>query len=368
MTGRDAAAKPPKKLYVGMLVLLGLVVWRLWLAPVDATTVSGVVTVEGAVMGTSWSVKVVPPDEGLDAAALRSACQEALDAVDAAMSTYKADSELSRFNRHAATTPFEVSAGTVAVFSVSESVSRLTGGAFDVTVRPLVDAWGFGPDGDTAAPSAATIAALKSQVGWERIQTDADGRTVAKTAPEVTADLSAVAKGWAVDRVAEVLQSRGRERFLVEVGGEVRARGSNGRGEVWRVGIERPSDGTRAVHTIVPLADAAMATSGDYRNYREVDGRRVSHTIDPRTGHPIAHRLASVSVVDSTCARADALATALNVLGPTEGPALAARVGVAALFLVRTESDTNGFEARTTPAFEALGASTPGSRMTSDKR
>ncbi len=352
------AARPPKKLYIGILVLLGLVVWRMGLAPVDGSQEAGVVAVEGATMGTTWSVKVVAPEDPPEPAALRSLCQKALDAVDGAMSTYKSDSELSLFNRHREATPLQVSAPTARVFALAEDTSRLTGGAFDVTVGPLVDAWGFGPGRSGEAPDEARVAALRRSVGWQLIHTDVAGLTLRKDNPDVSADLSAIAKGFAVDQVAAALAAAGHRDFMVEVGGEVSARGLNARSEPWRIGVERPQEGPRAVHTVVPLLNRAMATSGDYRNYRDIDGLRVSHTIDPRTGHPITHGLASVTVVDETCARADALATALNVLGPDEGLALAERQGLAAMFLVRIRGDATTLELRQTHAFAALGATT----------
>jgi thiamine biosynthesis lipoprotein len=175
---------------------------------------------------------------------------------------------------------------------------------------------------------------------------------VARTRPGVRIDLSAVAKGYAVDLVAETLAAEGLTDVMVEVGGEVRALGHNERGQAWRIGIELPSSDLPGLHTIVPLSGRALATSGEYRNFRIVAGARASHTIDPRTGRPITHRLASVSVVADTCARADALATALNVLGPEAGWELAISRELKALFLV-ADGD-GGFEERRTPAFDEL--------------
>ncbi len=308
----------------------------------------------GATMGTTWLVKVVS-DDPPDQAALQAAIQGALDGVVAAMSTYEPTSELSRLNQHRGAEPVAVSAPLAAVLAVALDVGRASGGAFDVTVGPLVNAWGFGPKGRGTPPDAATQAALAERVGPHTLRFDPAARTLAKTHPETYVDLSAIAKGYGVDQVAAAVEAAGFTDYLVEVGGELRVRGKNARAGLWRLGVERPtSDGARAVQAVVPLAQGAMATSGDYRNYYEADGRRVSHTIDPRTGAPITHRLASVSVVMADCTHADAWATALNVLGPDAGFDTATREGLAAYFLVRTAEGE--FTVRETPQFAALHA------------
>ena len=291
----------------------------------------------GDTMGTTYEVTLVADNLG-DArrAGLRAAIAETLERIEAAMSTWRPESELSRFNRAATTDPFPVSPDTVTVFQHALAVSALTGGAFDITVGPLVDAWGFGPPGHPpAAPAAADLARLREQVGWQQLAVDAEAATIRKLAPDASADLSALAKGYAVDQVAELLEGEGFTNYLVEVGGEVRASGRNARDEPWRVGIERPSAGPPAVYRTVELGGQALATSGDYRNTYLLDGQRVSHTIDPRNGRPVTHALASVSVIDPLCVRADALATALMVLGPDDGYALAVEQNWPALFIVR---------------------------------
>ncbi len=242
----------------------------------------------------------------------------AVDAVDTAMSTYQDDSELSRFNRHG-TEPFEVSDSMIEVVSEAQRIAELSSGAFDITVGPLVDAWGFGPDPGGDPPDADTIAVLLADNGFRRLDVDPEQRTLQKENAAIRCDLSAIAKGYAVDRVALGLTDLGLVDFMVEIGGEVRAVGRNAVGEAWRIGIERPEAGSRGMWSAVALADAAMATSGDYRNYYEKDGVRISHTIDPRTGRPVTHRLASVRVIHPSCMTADALATAISVLGPEEG-------------------------------------------------
>ncbi len=308
---------------------------------------------EGRTMGTYYAVKVSGSWTSEDGTRFQRAVEEELDDVNRRMSTYLEDSELSRFNRHRDVTPFEVSAGLVTVTKAALDIGRLSSGAYDITIRPLVDAWGFGPGGDRAEGEVSdeVIAALLEEVGSDLLQVNLEAVTLSKARPTLTCDLSSIAKGYAVDRVAERLTALGATDHWVEVGGEVRAAGVNGEGRTWRLGIERPQLMPGAVQRLLPLANASVATSGDYRNYREIGGERFSHIIDPRTGRPIRHRLASVSVVHPQCMLADGWATALMVLGAEEGFRVAEREGLAALFLVRQGND---FIERSTPAFERL--------------
>ena len=311
---------------------------------------------EGPTMGTTFAVRVVADDLG-DArvATLRTTIEQTLAGIDERMSTYRPESEVSRFNRAHTTDPFRVSADTLAVLRHALEISELTDGAFDVTVGPLVDAWGFGPAGEPSAlPTERDIERLRRRVGFRQLRIEPATSSLRKLVPQLSCDLSALAKGYAVDRVAERLRAEGLGSYLVEVGGEVRAGGLSPRGDAWRVGIERPGPGPPAVQRLVRLRDRALATSGDYRNYYEVAGRRVSHTIDPRSGRPVDHGLASVSVVDPLCVRADAIATALGVLGPDAGYELAVAQGWAALLIVRRDDGT--LRERETPAFTALSA------------
>lgn len=310
---------------------------------------------EGSTMGTYYRVQVVASELSADRRrVLGAAIEEELEAVDGRMSTYLPDSELSRFNQHRETTPFVLSPETFEVLGAALEISERTGGAFDVTVAPLVEAWGFGPGADSPPLlAAATIREYLERVGYTLLELDATARTVRKTRGDVACDLSGIAKGYAVDRVAERLAALGEPDVWVEVGGEVRAAGSSARGVPWRLGIERPQLLPGALQRIVPLTDLAVATSGDYRNYREIGGERFSHIIDPRTGWPIRHRLASVSVLHPRCMIADALATALMVLGSEAGYRLALEEDLAVFFLVR---DGEGFAERGTPAFwQAVG-------------
>ena len=311
-------------------------------------------TFRGATMGTTYAVTVVGPgidDRRLDA--LRADVQAALDHVDATMSHYRPDSDLSRFNRWRETAPFPVAAELVGVVRESIAISRLTGGALDVTVAPLVDAWGFGAAGPAAAlPTASEIAALRRDVGYRYLGVDEASSTLRKERPGVRIDLSSIAKGHGVDRAAEALAAGGIVDYLVEVGGEVRAHGTTETGAPWQVGIETSRPGRSAIRLVVSLRDGALATSGEYRNFYDLAGVRLSHTIDPRTGRPVTHRLRSVSVLADRCARADGLATALEVLGPDDGYALAVERDWAAMFIV--EEDGGVLRDRPTPAFAAL--------------
>ena len=308
----------------------------------------------GGTMGTTWAVRVVTVDAWPRAERDRVAgeIQAVLDDVESKMSHYDPSSELSRFNRGRTTRPFPVSAETFEVFRQARRLSELTAGALDVTVAPLVNAWGFGPvEPDRFPPDAGRLSRALEHVGHAGIELDEAASTLRKTDPAIEADLSAVAKGYGVDRVADALRAAGLGRYLVEVGGEIVASGTNQLDGPWRIGIESPVAGG-GIQRVVPLRDRAMATSGDYRNRREVDGGWVSHTIDPRTGRPVEHRLASVSVVADTCLAADGLATALEVLGPDDGYALAVERGWAALFLIRGAD--GAIAERATPVFAAL--------------
>ncbi|MEE3327957.1 MAG: FAD:protein FMN transferase [Myxococcota bacterium] len=335
-------------LIVGILVLGGLSAYRLLLAPPPGPYTS----LNGTTMGTTWSVHVASEDMG--ASAMRSAAaaiQSSLDEVVASMSTWDPDSEISRLNASTRTDPQTISEPLLQVLKVAQAVSQASQGAFDVTVSPLVDAWGFGAATPPASlPSEKHLEEIRRHTGHGLVILDGTRSTLTKKDPRVEIDLSAIAKGYGVDRVAEKLESLGYFDYLVEVGGELRARGRRLDGKIWRVAIETPGDGLREIHRILELKDRAMATSGDYRNFYERDGQRFSHTLDPRTGRPIEHRLASVSVLHPTATAADAWATALNVLGPKKGFEVAQEENIAAYFISRTDSE-GPFEVRATPAF-----------------
>jgi thiamine biosynthesis lipoprotein len=298
----------------------------------------------GEALGTTWTVKVVLP-EGISLVlleAIRDTIQANLDEVNRLMSTWDASSEISRFNSHDSREPFALSPPTLAVLEAARIVGERTGGALDITVGPLVEAWGFGPGAgdpsDAIPPDEETVDSLRVLTGLDRIRIDKSAGTAAKADSEVKVDLSAVAKGYAVDRVTGGLVDLSLADFAVEVGGEVRSVGGKPDGTAWRVGIEAPEPGTRRMHGSVELHDEAVATSGDYRNFYERDGVRYAHVIDPRTGYPVRLTGFSVAVLHNEAMYADAWATALAVLGPEEGLRTAEREELAAVFLVQSET------------------------------
>jgi thiamine biosynthesis lipoprotein len=309
----------------------------------------------GLAMGGTYSVKIVTPKDELETPGLHDvdrALRSTLDRIEGLMSTWDRDSELSRFNRSTSLEPFSGSPETFDVFKWSMDVGILTGGALDVTIGPLVDAWGFGPSGPrNSLPTNEEIARLREAMGPGRIELDPTVLTVRKTRPNVRCDLSSVVPGYAADRLWTELAARGFPDFLIDVGGEVRTRGRNEAGAEWQIAIERPEPQGDAIQHLVPISDLAITTAGDYRKYRDVDGQRVAHILDPRTGRPLTHRLASVTVIDALAVRADAFDTALMVLGMDEGMALATKLNLAALFIERT---AEGFSERATPRFEEI--------------
>lgn len=309
----------------------------------------------GLTMGSTYTVRLAGTD--LPAARLEQLqgdVQAALDAVDQRMSLYRPDSELSRFNAHAGGTPFEMSAALTEVMQRAQQVAEFSDGAFDVTVAPLVLAWGFGPQPRQGLPDAALRSALQARTGWRQLSLDAPSRRAHKAQAGLQADLGGIAKGYGVDQAARVLQAAGIEHYMVEVGGEVRTAGHNPQGRPWQIGIEEPDAVPQRARLVLPLSGRAMATSGDYRHWFQEGTRRYSHEIDPRSAEPIAHGLASVTVVADDCMQADAWATALIVMGPQRGLALAQAQGLAAHFIVR------GADGRlldqSSPAFAALQA------------
>lgn len=308
----------------------------------------------GPAMGSSYSVKLAGEVGGALEQRARDAVREALAAVEASMSTWLAGSELSRFNHHASTAAFGFSADTFAVVALAQDVAQATRGAFDATVAPAVNAWGFGPGRAHRIVADDERARLAQRIGHGRLVLDPGTRSAAKAQPGVTLDLCGIAKGYAVDRAAAALDALGLERYLVEAGGEVRTRGRNADGAPWRIAIEQPDAVPQRPHFVVPLTGLSLATSGDYRIFFEQGGKRFCHEIDPATGAPVDHALASASVVAPACAYADAMATALMVMGPVRGPAFAREQGIAAYFITRAGGVLRPLAS---PAFERLGGS-----------
>ena len=303
----------------------------------------------GRTMGTSWSVRLVASAR-LPRHHVLPAIQGALDEVVDQMSTWEAGADLRRFNRAAPATWQALPDSFFEVLACARDVAEQSAGAFDPTAGALVDAWGFGPAAPRGAPDDAVVLRALAQAGWRRLELDT-ARRAAHQPGGLALDLSAIAKGFGVDLVARRLDALGIESHLVEIGGELRGSGVKPDGQPWWVQLEHPDQAADEPETLLALHGLSVATSGDYRRWFEHDGTRVSHTIDPRDGLPIRHGLASVTVLHPQCMLADAWSTALNVLGPVDGPALANRLGLAARFIVR---DGLHFEERRSAAFEKL--------------
>lgn len=310
------------------------------------------VALSGRAMGTTWVVKFVPSAGAPAPETVEHAVTERLEQLEQVFSTYRVDSELSRFNADERTEWIAVTPELARVASESRRIGELTGGAFDVTVLPLVQLWGFGAMGRAGSmPTAREIEAAREQVDWRRLEVRGEPPALRKASPRLTADFSSMAKGFAADAVSEVLVRLGVSSHLVQMGGDVKAGGSGPDGRGWRVAIERPSVDQPAVAEVIALNGNALSTSGDYRNFVVLGGRRYGHIIDPRTGAPVSGTLASVSVVHASCATSSALATALFVLGAEEGYRLATRERFAGFFQERAGSE---MRVRATPEFERL--------------
>lgn len=308
-----------------------------------------IVDLAGPTMGTRYSVRVVDPSGTADADALQQMIDLRLADINRMMSTYDPESELSRLNRSQSTDWFAVSPETAEVVAAAREIADRSSGAFDPTVGPLVNRWGFGPDKEfSAPPSEEEIDSLRRAVGYELVAVRLDPPAIRKSRPDVYLDLSAIAKGFAVDEISELLTDQGYRNSMVEIGGEVRTRGTKPENQPWRIGIEKPLSGKRTVHKLIELADHGLATSGDYRNFFEVDGKRYSHTIAPTTGEPVEHHLATVSVIADTCMEADALATALLVKGDMAGYDWCREKDIAAYFVIRRDGQ---YVEKLSPAF-----------------
>ena len=304
----------------------------------------------GQTMGTTWSLNMVPGSSGTDSAVLKRLLQARLDQINGLMSTYDPESELSRFNTLASTDWYPVSEDTARVIELSQEISALSGGAFDISIGPLVELWGFGTaERREKIPTEGQVRENLARIGYKNIQLRRGPTAIRKQIPELQIDLSAVAKGYAVDALAKILEQQGISNYLLEIGGELQISGHRGDDSPWQIAIEKPLEEVREVATIFPLTNTALATSGNYRNFYVEDGQRYSHTIDPVSGKPIRHKLASVTVLARTCARADALATALMVLGEEKGRQFCEKNQIAAYFLIHERTSMTVYAS---PAFE----------------
>ncbi|ALM89118.1 MULTISPECIES: FAD:protein FMN transferase [Alteromonas] len=305
---------------------------------------------QGQTMGTTYNIKYVLGEGETAVEGLQEEIDAKLVNINKMMSTYDTTSELSRFNQYRYSDNFAVSQETLTVVNEALRLARLSDGVLDVTVGPLVNLWGFGPNKrPEKVPTQADIDAVRDYVGYEKLSTTPTG--LMKANPMLYVDLSTIAKGYGVDEVAAILDAHDLQHYLVEIGGEMRVKGERGDGSEWLIAIEKPVTTERAVQKVVSIGTNAIATSGDYRNYYEEDGKRYSHLIDPNTGSPITHDLVSVTVVNPSSMIADGLATAFNVMGWQRAIDLAEQEQLA-VFLIRRTAD--GFEEYATPEFDKL--------------
>jgi thiamine biosynthesis lipoprotein len=325
------------------IVIISLTSCDRWLTPEPLTTF------RGRTMGTTYQIKFVTSANQSGKEELQTRIKRLLQEINLKMSTYIEDSELSRFNRFRDTKWFELSPKTIAVIEKAIKISQLSGGAFDITVGALVELWGFGKrDTGDKIPTDNEIQQLLRTVNYQRLELRSNPPAIRKSNREITIDLSAIAKGYAVDQVSELIERAGIINYLVEIGGEIRSRGEKVNGKPWIIAIEKPLL-KHSAQQLVSLKNESMATSGDYRNYFEKRGVRYSHTLDPKTGRPIVHNLASVSVIAKSCMLADGWATAFMVLGLEKGMELAKTRGMAVYFISRSKG---GVAISMTPQFK----------------
>ncbi|CAM3589556.1 FAD:protein FMN transferase ApbE [Rouxiella silvae] len=310
------------------------------------------VVISGKTMGTYYRVSVVGLDKSREPE-LRQQIEAQLKEDDHELSTYKDDSVLSRFNQYTGTEPQPISSGMADAIITSLRVGQKTGGAMDITVGPLVNLWGFGPNKEPIKmPTQQQIDAAKAEIGLQHLKViqQYDGDYLQKDKPDMYVDLSTVGEGYATDHLARLVEANGISNYLVSVGGAVVSRGKNPEGKTWQVAIQKPTDKEDAVQAIVDLQGMGISTSGSYRNYYELDGKRLSHIIDPATGRPITHKLVSATVIASTALEADGWDTGLMVLGTKKALALAEKEHLA-VYLITKEGD--GFKTTMTPQFKA---------------
>lgn len=303
----------------------------------------------GKTMGTDYHIQIIPPVNKATTRSkqyLQTEIDKLLDSINHSMSTYLPNSEVSLFNLYPKTDWFPISEKLYQVIAAAQKISRQTRGAFDITVSPLVDLWGFGASTRLEIPSDSQINEALRHVGYNKLQLRHNPPALRKQDSKLQIDLSAIAKGFAVDHISHYLQQSGYENYLVEIGGEIRVAGNKASGQAWQLAIESPDrTQTKAIiNKVIQVRDTGLATSGDYRNYYIKSGRRYAHTINPVTGRPVTHRLASVTVIHPSAMIADALATALMVLGEEQGWIFAKMNALRVNMIIRSQ---NGFITKT---------------------
>ena len=312
---------------------------------------SPMVEIHGRTMGTFYGVKVVGDFPG-GQQALQTQVDSLLKHYNDEISTYDPNSSLSKFNQQQTSTPFPVSQEMADIVISALRVGQRTQGVLDVTIGPLVNLWGFGPDKrPIKTPTEEQITAARQRVGIQHLHVDvsADHAALRKDVPNIYVDLSTIGEGFGADKVAEFLESRGVHNYLVEIAGASRSRGVNAKGDPWKLAIQKPTDELDEVQAIIKPDGRAISTSGSYRNYYELDGKRYSHIIDPATGKPITHRLVSATVITPTSLEADGLDTALMVMGPEKAMAFAKQQRLAVYLVIKTDK---GFKAEYSEAFK----------------
>lgn len=307
------------------------------------------IQINGKTMGTTYHITIIPESNDiLDVDFLQNGIDKELQLINQLMSTYIADSELSNFNTSRSTDWFQLSPETFKVIEYSLSLSEQTNSLFDVTVSPLINLWGFGEQGLTDFPSDKAIKDAQENIGWQHLVLDADNQKIKKKKSELTINLSAIAKGYGVDHIAQWLEQQQVNHYLVEIGGEIKVKGTNKDGQLWKIGVEKPSFLQSNTQTIISIDDKAVATSGDYRNFFEKEGIRYSHTIDPTTGKPVIHNLASLTVIADSAMEADGLATAFMVMGEDQALKMAEEYNIPLYILLYQEGT---FTASYSPSF-----------------
>jgi thiamine biosynthesis lipoprotein len=325
----------------GLLLLVVLAAATHYLCKTPETPgAADIITIQGKTMGTYFLVKIVRREESgylksVEQKEIKNRITGILATVNHQMSTFQADSEISRFNKSRGTDWIPVSTDTALVISESLRISRLSRGAFDITVGPLIELWGFGRRrSEQEIPGREAISKAKKRTGYQKLTVRREPAAIRKSEPELSCNLSAIAKGFGVDRIADYFNDNKIRHYLVDIGGEIRVRGYNQSGHRWTIGIAAPRDRV-GIQKTISLVDQSIATSGDYRNYYEKNGVRYSHTINPRTGKPVSHSLASVSILHESCMLADAFATAISVLGPEKGYKFALRHKLPVYLIIR---------------------------------
>lgn len=308
---------------------------------------------EGKTMGTYWRASLAGVDKAREQE-LRAKIESQLNDDDWLMSSWKDRSAISQFNAFKQTTPYPISEGMSDIITTALRVGAKTDNSMDITIAPLVNLWGFGPHkSPDRTPDDKQIQAAKALTGLQhlRVINRSGQQWLQKDIPDLSVDLSTVGEGYAADHLAQLMERNGISRYLVSVGGAVVTRGMNGQGKPWRVAIQKPTDRENAIQALVDVNGHGISTSGSYINYYELDGKRISHVIDPRTGRPIEHNLVSVTVIAPTALEADSWDTGLMVLGEEQAKQVALREGLAVYLIQHTDK---GFTTWMSPQFKTF--------------